>query len=39
MIEGKKAEKFKKQYAKLTTDEVMVLAFLKKRLKRAAAGG
>jgi DNA topoisomerase I len=32
MIEAKIAQKFKRQYAKLTSDEVMVLAFLRKRL-------
>ncbi|KYG98512.1 DNA topoisomerase IB [Bradyrhizobium sp. DOA1] len=32
MIEGKIAQKFKRQYAKLTSDEIMVLAFLRKRL-------
>jgi DNA topoisomerase-1 len=32
MIEDKIAQKFKRQYAKLTTDEIMVLAFLRKRL-------
>jgi DNA topoisomerase-1 len=32
MIEAKIAQKFKRQYAKLTADEVMVLAFLRKRL-------
>ncbi|WP_244659516.1 DNA topoisomerase IB [Bradyrhizobium guangdongense] len=32
MIEAKIARKFKRQYAKLTSDEVMVLAFLRKRL-------
>lgn len=39
MIEAKIAEKFKRQYAKLPADEVMVLASLNKRLKakRAAA--
>ena len=33
MIEGKIADKFRKQHAKLSADEVMVLAFLNKRLK------
>jgi DNA topoisomerase-1 len=33
MIDAKIARKFKQQYAKLTADEVMVLAFLHKRLK------
>ena len=37
MVEGKIAEKFKRQYAKLNSDEVMVLAFLNKRLKSRAA--
>jgi DNA topoisomerase-1 len=32
MIEAKIAQKFKRQYAKLSADEVMVLAFLHKRL-------
>ncbi|WP_249164444.1 hypothetical protein [Bradyrhizobium jicamae] len=32
MIDAKIAQKFKRQYAKLTADEVMVLAFLRKRL-------
>ena len=32
MIEAKIAERFKRQYARLSTDEVMVLAFLHKRL-------
>ena len=32
MIEVKIAQKFKRQYAKLTPDEIMVLAFLRKRL-------
>jgi DNA topoisomerase I len=32
MIDAKIAQKFKRQYAKLTADEVMVLAFLHKRL-------
>ena len=32
MIEAKIAQKFKRQYAQLTSDEVMVLAFLRKRL-------
>ena len=35
MIEGKIADRFRKQHAKLGADEVMVLAFLNKRLKRA----
>src|ERR1700742_367045 len=35
MIEGKIADQFRKQHAKLSADEVMVLAFLNKRLKRA----
>jgi DNA topoisomerase-1 len=37
MIKGRIADKFKKQYAKLSADEVMVLAFLNKRLKRVRA--
>ncbi|MBR0821464.1 DNA topoisomerase IB [Bradyrhizobium liaoningense] len=32
MIEAKIARKFKRQYAKLTSEEIMVLAFLRKRL-------
>jgi DNA topoisomerase-1 len=32
MIEAKIAQKFKRQYAKLTSDEIVVLAFLRKRL-------
>ena len=32
MIDAKIAQKFKRQYAKLTADEIMVLAFLHKRL-------
>jgi DNA topoisomerase I len=32
MIESRIAQKFKRQYAKLTSDEIMVLAFLRKRL-------
>ncbi|WP_433960392.1 DNA topoisomerase IB [Bradyrhizobium guangdongense] len=32
MIEAKIARKFKRQYAKLTSDEIMVLAFLRRRL-------
>ncbi|WP_368507410.1 DNA topoisomerase IB [Bradyrhizobium lupini] len=32
MIETKIAQKFKRQYAKLTSDEIVVLAFLRKRL-------
>ncbi|MGO4511104.1 DNA topoisomerase IB [Bradyrhizobium sp. 2TAF36] len=32
MIEAKVAQKFKRQYAKLTSDEIMVMAFLRKRL-------
>ncbi|MBB4424390.1 hypothetical protein GGD66_002936 [Bradyrhizobium sp. CIR48] len=35
MIEAKIAQKFKRQYAKLTSDEIMVLAFLRKRQKAA----
>ena len=39
MIDAKIAQKFKRQYAQLTADEIMVLAFLRKRLKvlKAAA--
>ena len=33
MIDAKIAQKFKRQYAKLTSDEIMVLAFLHKRLE------
>jgi DNA topoisomerase-1 len=33
LIEMKIAQKFKRQYAQLTADEIMVLAFLHKRLK------
>jgi DNA topoisomerase I len=33
MIDAKIAQKFKRQYATLTSDEVMVLAFLHKRLR------
>ncbi|MET0407336.1 MAG: DNA topoisomerase IB [Hyphomicrobium sp.] len=33
MIDAKIAQKFKRQYAKLTSDEIMVLAFLRKRLQ------
>ena len=36
MIEAKIAQKFKRQYAKLTSDEIMVLAFLRKRLDSLA---
>lgn len=32
IIEAKIAQKFKRKYAKLTSDETMVLAFLRKRL-------
>jgi DNA topoisomerase-1 len=39
MIEGKIAEKFKRQYARLNEDEIIVLAFLKKRLKQVRAAG
>jgi DNA topoisomerase-1 len=35
MIEAKIADKFKRQYAKLRADEVMVLAFLQKRLSKS----
>ena len=39
MIEARIAQNFKRQYAKLTSDEIMALAFLRKRLGtlRAAA--
>lgn len=33
MLEAKIAQKFKRQYAKLTANEIMVLAFLHKRLR------
>jgi len=33
MVEGKIAEKFKRQYAKLNSEEITVLAFLNRRLK------
>jgi DNA topoisomerase-1 len=33
MIDAKIAQKFKRQYAKLTADEIMVLAFLRRRLE------
>ncbi len=33
MIDAKIARKFKRQYAQLTADEIMVLAFLRKRLE------
>src|SRR6202012_5221513 len=33
MIDAKIARKFKRQYTKLTADEIMVLAFLRKRLE------
>jgi DNA topoisomerase-1 len=33
MVDAKIAQKFKRHYAKLSTEEVMVLAFLHKRLK------
>ncbi|QPF83926.1 DNA topoisomerase IB [Bradyrhizobium genosp. L] len=33
MLDAKIAQKFRQQYAKLTSDEIMVLAFLHKRLK------
>jgi hypothetical protein len=32
LIEAKIAREFKRQYAKLTSDEIMVLALLRKRL-------
>ena len=37
MIEGKIAQKFKRQYARLNEDEIIVMAFLKKRLKQVRA--
>lgn len=37
MIDAKIARKFKQQYAQLTADEVMVLAFLRKRLAKLNA--
>jgi len=39
MIEAKIAERFKRQYARLKPNEVMVLAFLHKRLKARARPG
>ena len=33
MAEAKIADRFKRQYSKLTTDEIMVLSFLRKRLE------
>ncbi|WP_229169328.1 DNA topoisomerase IB [Bradyrhizobium altum] len=33
MLDAKISQKFKRQYAKLTSDEIMVLAFLHKRLR------
>ncbi|WFU57666.1 DNA topoisomerase IB [Bradyrhizobium pachyrhizi] len=33
MVDAKIAQKFKRQYSKLTSDEIMVLAFLHKRLR------
>jgi hypothetical protein len=38
MIDAKITQKFKRQYAKLTADEIMVLAFLHKRLDALKAG-
>ena len=38
MIEPKIADRFKRQYARLTADEVMVLAFLNKRLATLKTG-
>jgi DNA topoisomerase I len=38
MIETKIADRFKRQYARLTADEVMVLAFLNKRLATLKTG-
>jgi DNA topoisomerase I len=37
LIEAKIAQKFKRQYAQLSTDEIMVLAFLHRRLDRLKA--
>jgi DNA topoisomerase-1 len=37
MIDAKIAQKFKRQYAKLTADEIMVLAFLRRRLEALKA--
>src|SRR6201995_4799191 len=37
MLDAKIADKFKRQYAKLTADEIMVLAFLHKRLAKIKA--
>ena len=37
MIDAKIAQKFKRQYTKLTSDEIMVLAFLHKRLNTLKA--
>jgi DNA topoisomerase-1 len=37
MIEAKIAQKFKRQYTKLTSDEIIVLAFLHKRLNTLKA--
>jgi DNA topoisomerase-1 len=37
MIDAKIAQKFKRQYAKLTPDEIVVLAFLRKRLNSLKA--
>jgi DNA topoisomerase I len=39
MIDAKIARKFKRQYAQLTADEIMVLAFLHKRLKCMKSAG
>ncbi|MBW7962725.1 DNA topoisomerase IB [Bradyrhizobium sp. BR 10261] len=39
MIEDKITERFKRQYSKLSADEVMVLAFLKKRLRATRKAG
>jgi DNA topoisomerase-1 len=38
MIDAKIEQKFKRQYAKLTTHEIVVLAFLRKRLDALKAG-
>lgn len=39
MIEGKIADRLKRQYARLNEDEIMVLAFLNKRLRQLRAAG
>lgn len=37
MIDAEIADKFKSQYARLSSEEIMVLAFLRRRLKRLRA--